>query len=88
MQIILVSRHLKAARTITIMPRHLMIAGFVFLALIVGTSAMLSWLAVQLRVSDGDEAASLQQSGRAQQHLSNNLQLMHDTPVSAQRQTP
>ncbi len=76
MQIILVSRHLKAARTITIMPRHLLIAGFVFLALVIGTSAMLSWLAGQLRVTDGDEAMSLQQSGRAQQHLSNNLQLM------------
>lgn len=77
MQIILVSRHLKAARTITIMPRHLAIAGFVFLALVVGTSAMLSWLAGQLRVTDGDDAlAQQQQSGRAQQHLSNNLQLM------------
>ena len=76
MHIILVSRHLKAARTITIMPRHLLIAGFVFLALVIGTSAMLSWLAGQLRATDGDEAMSLQQSGRAQQHLSNNLQLM------------
>ena len=77
MQIILVSRHLKAARTITIMPRHLAIAGFVFLALVVGTSAMLSWLAGQLRVTGGDDAlAQQQQSGRAQQHLSNNLQLM------------
>jgi len=76
-QIILVSRHLKAARTITIMPRHLAIAGFVFLALVVGTSAMLSWLAGQLRVTGGDDAlAQQQQSGRAQQHLSNNLQLM------------
>ena len=36
MQIILVSRHLKAARTITIMPRHLAIAGFVlFIASVV-----------------------------------------------------
>ncbi len=77
MQIILVSRHLKAARTITIMPRHLAIAGFVFLALVVGTSAMLSWLAGQLRVTGGDDVlAQQQQSGRAQQHLSNNLQLM------------
>ncbi len=76
MQIILVSRHLKAARTITIMPRHLLIAGFVFLALVIGTSTMLSWLAGQLRATDGDEAMSLQQSGKAQQHLSNNLQLM------------
>ena len=48
MQIILVSRHLKVARTITIMPRHLLIASFVFLSLVIGTSAMLSWLSSQL----------------------------------------
>ena len=76
MQIILVSRHLKAARTITIMPRHLLVAGFVFLALVVGTSAMLSWLAGQLRVSGSDDVLAQQQSGNTQQYLSNNLQLM------------
>lgn len=75
-QIILVSRHLKAARTITIMPRHLLIAGFVFLALIVGTSAMLSWVAAQLRGSGGDDELPQQQASKAQQHLSNNLQMM------------
>ena len=39
MQIILVSRHLKAARTITIMPRHLAIAGFAFVSLVIATAA-------------------------------------------------
>jgi murein DD-endopeptidase MepM/ murein hydrolase activator NlpD len=76
-QIILVSRHLKAARTITIMPRHLLIAGFVFLSLVIGTSAMLAWAAGQLRTTGGEgNALSLYESGRAPQYMSNNLQLM------------
>ena len=77
MQIILVSRHLKAARTITIMPRHLMIAGFVFLALIIGTSAMLSWVAGHLGASGArDDGLAQHEGGRAQQYVSNKLQLM------------
>jgi hypothetical protein len=40
-QIILVSRHLKAARTITIMPRHLVMVVVAFLALVFFTSAAL-----------------------------------------------
>ena len=50
MQIILVSRHLKAARTITIMPRHVVAAAFLFLALVVSSSLFLSWLSVHLRL--------------------------------------
>ena len=76
-QIILVSRHLKAARTITIMPRHLLIAGFVFLSLIIGTSAMLTWVAGQLRITGGDGDALVQhESGKTKQYMANNLQLM------------
>lgn len=77
MQIILVSRHLKAARTITIMPRHLLIAGFVFLSLVIGTSAMLAWAASQLRAAGAEgNALSPYESGRTPQYMSNNLQLM------------
>ena len=77
MQIILVSRHLKVARTITIMPRHLLIASFVFLSLVIGTSAMLSWVAGHLGASGGrDDGLSQHEAGRTQQYVSNNLQLM------------
>ena len=77
MQIILVSRHLKVARTITIMPRHLLIASFVFLSLVIGTSAMLSWLSSQLGAfGTRDDALSQREAGRTQQYVSNNLQLM------------
>ncbi len=76
-QIILVSRHLKAARTITIMPRHLLIASFVFLALIVGTSAMLSWVAGHVGAFGArDDGLAQHEGSRAQQYVSNNLQLM------------
>lgn len=78
-QIILVSRHLKAARTITIMPRHVafVLAGLV--ALIFSTSALFSWLSVHWRLPlVEDLVLSLQQreARQAREHLANNLQLM------------
>ena len=79
MQIILVSRHLKAAKTITIMPRHLMAAALVFLALVFSTSALFSWLSVHLRlplVEDLMVSLQQQEATKAQNHLNNNLQLM------------
>lgn len=79
MQIILVSRHLKAARTITIMPRHLLAALFIFLALVFSTSALFSWLSVHLRLPLVEELMlSLQQqeAKKTRDHLDNNLQLM------------
>lgn len=79
MQIILVSRHLKAARTITIMPRHLVLTLFVLLALVFSTSALFSWLSVHLRLPLVEELMlSLQQQEekKARDHLDNNLQLM------------
>jgi len=78
-QIILVSRHLKAARTITIMPRHLVATLFVFLALVFSTSALFSWLSVHLRLPLVEELMlSLQQqeAKKTRDHLDNNLQLM------------
>lgn len=78
-QIILVSRHLKAARTITIMPRHV---GFVLAFLIVlvfSTSALFSWLSVHLRLPVVEELVMSLRQREAQEtrdHLSNNLQLM------------
>jgi murein DD-endopeptidase MepM/ murein hydrolase activator NlpD len=78
LQIILVSRHLKVARTITIMPRHLVIAGFAFLSLVMSSATLISWLTAHgPRPGSQDEVLSQQQeTHQAQQFLNNNLQLM------------
>lgn len=78
MQIILVSRHLKVARTITIMPRHLVIAGFAFLSLVMSSATLILWLTAHgPRPGSQDEVLSQQQeTHQAQQFLNNNLQLM------------
>jgi murein DD-endopeptidase MepM/ murein hydrolase activator NlpD len=78
LQIILVSRHLKVARTITIMPRHLAIAGFAFLSLVMSSATLISWLTAHgPRPGSQDEVLSQQQeTHQAQQFLNNNLQLM------------
>ncbi|MGA9963012.1 MAG: M23 family metallopeptidase [Azonexus sp.] len=78
MQIILVSRHLKVARTITIMPRHLVIAGFAFLSLVMSSATLISWLTAHgPRPGSQDEVLSQQQeTHQARQFLNNNLQLM------------
>ena len=78
MQIILVSRHLKVARTITIMPRHLAIAGFAFLSLVMSSATLISWLTAHgSHPGSQDEVLSHQQeTHQAQQFLNNNLQLM------------
>jgi len=78
-QIILVSRHLKAARTITIMPRHLVVALFAFLVLVFSTSALFSWLSVHLRlplVEDLMLSLQQQETRKTRAYLENNLQLM------------
>jgi hypothetical protein len=78
-QIILVSRHLKSARTLTIMPRHVVAAAFVFLLLVLSTSALISWLSVHLRlplVEDLLVKLQLQENQKARSYLDNNLQLM------------
>jgi murein DD-endopeptidase MepM/ murein hydrolase activator NlpD len=78
-QIILVSRHLKAARTITIMPRHVVLVLAVFFALVFSTALLFSWLSVQWRLPLVENLMlSLQQqeSKRIQDYVSNNLHLM------------
>jgi len=78
-QIILVSRHLKAARTITIMPRHLVAVLAVVLTLVFSTSAVFSWLSVHFRlplVEDLMLSLQKQESQRSRTYVSNNLQLM------------
>lgn len=79
MQIILVSRHMKAARTITIMPRHIVLAFAVFFAMVLTTSAFFSWLSVHFRLPLVENLMlSLQQQEvkKTQDYISNNLQLM------------
>jgi len=78
-QIILVSRHLKAARTITIMPRHVVIFLLVFFVLVFSTSALFSWLSVHFRlplVEDLLVSMHLQEARKTKSYLDNNLQLM------------
>lgn len=79
MQIILVSRHLKAARTITIMPRHVAATLFALLVLVFSTSALFSWLSVALRlplVEDLLVTLHLQEDRKTRDHVDSNLQLM------------
>ena len=79
MQIILVSRHLKAARTITIMPRHLVATLLVLLVLVFSTSALFSWLSVHLRlpvIEDLLLSMQMQETRKTKDYLDNNLQLM------------
>jgi len=78
-QIILVSRHLKAARTITIMPRHVLMVFAAFFVLVLSSSALISWLSVHFRLPIVENLMlSLQQqeSRKVHDYLSNNLQLM------------
>lgn len=79
MQIILVSRHLKAARTITIMPRHVLTVLAVSIFLLFSTSALFSWLSVHWRLPVVERLLlSLQQkeTEKTENYISNNLQLM------------
>ncbi|NTV69240.1 MAG: M23 family metallopeptidase [Azonexaceae bacterium] len=61
------------------MPRHLLAALFVFLALVFSTSALFSWLSVHLRlplVEDLMLSMQQQEARKTREHLNNNLQLM------------
>jgi murein DD-endopeptidase MepM/ murein hydrolase activator NlpD len=78
-QVILVSRHLSAARTITIMPRHVLLVLAVFLTLVVSTALLFSWLSVHWRLPLVENLVlSLQQkeTRRIQDYVKNNLELM------------
>jgi murein DD-endopeptidase MepM/ murein hydrolase activator NlpD len=77
-QIIIVSRHLKAARTIAIMPRHVAIAGCAFITLVIAAAMGLSSLSASsgaFGIGQGILAEE-QETHRAQQYVNNNLQLM------------
>lgn len=79
MQIILVSRHLKTARTIAIMPRHIFAAIAVFTALVFSLSTLISWLSVQWRLPLVENllvSLHMQEKQKNQSYLDNNLQLM------------
>lgn len=79
MQIIIVSRHLKAARTITIMPRHLLAAVLASVILLFATSAFFSWLSVRWQlpvVEDLMSTLQLRENRKNRDYLENNLQLM------------
>lgn len=79
MQIILVSRHLKAARTVTIMPRHVALLAVSSLCLLLATAGLISWLSVHWRLPlVEDLLLSLQQREmkKTRDYLENNLQLM------------
>jgi hypothetical protein len=54
-QIILDSRHLRAARIVTIMPRHLAVVGFAFVSLVIAPAAGLSSLASRQGVFDTEQ---------------------------------
>jgi len=79
MQIIVVSRHLKTARTIDIMPRHLLAGAGVLIAAVVALAMFFSWLSVQWRlplVEDLLLSVHEQQTRKRQDYVSSNLQLM------------
>lgn len=56
MQIIIVSRHLKAARTFHIMPRHLLGAAALFVALVLAVAALFSWISLNWRLPIAEDA--------------------------------
>ncbi len=79
MQIILVSGRFKTAKTLTIMPRHVLFAVGAFVGLVIAASMAFSWVSVQLRLPLVQELVlSLQQreTRQTQEFVQNNLQLM------------
>lgn len=79
MQIIVVSHHLKAAKTLDIMPWHLAVAALSFVVLVLLTSATFSWLSVELRlplVRDLMTSLLRQETQKTEQVVSNNLNMM------------
>lgn len=79
MQIIIVSRHLASARTITIMPRHVVAATAVFLALLLFSSALFSLLSLHFRLPIVEDVlVSIQQreTRETRNYITNNLNLM------------
>jgi len=78
-QIILVSRHLKSARTITIMPRHVLGAVAVFLLLVFVSSALFSMLSLHLRLPLIEQilvSIQQQETRETRNYITNNLNMM------------
>lgn len=79
MQIIVVSRHMKSARTLTIMPRHVVGALFGFATLVLLSAIALSWLSLHFRlpiVEDLLLSVERQANRETRSYIANNLQLM------------
>lgn len=79
MQIIFVSRHMKTARTLHIMPRHLAAAAVSLFALVLLTAALFSWLSVHFQlpvVQDLVQSLQQREARQAQEMVGNNLRLM------------
>lgn len=78
-QIIFVSRHLKTAKNITIMPQHMLCAALLFSALVLATAILFSWLSIEFRLPlVRDLVSSLQrhENQKTQEVMVNNLRLM------------
>jgi len=78
-QIIVVSRHLKSARTITIMPRHVLGALAVFLALVFLSSAFFSFISLHFRLPIVENilvSVQQQETRQTRDYITNNLNLM------------
>jgi murein DD-endopeptidase MepM/ murein hydrolase activator NlpD len=75
-QLILVSRHFKAARTVTIMPRHLLAAGILFIACVLATAGALNWAGGLWRNGGTADEVPAVQAEAAQRHAASNLQAM------------
>jgi len=78
-QIIVVSRHLKSARTITIMPRHVLGALAVFFVLVFLSSAFFSFISLHFRLPIVENillSVQQQETRQTRDYITNNLNLM------------
>lgn len=79
MQIIVVSRHLKSARTITIMPRHVIGVLAVFFSLVFLSSVFFSFISLHFRLPIVENillAVQQQETRQTRDYITNNLNLM------------
>lgn len=79
MQIIVVSGRLKAAKTLTIMPRHVAMAMLLLVGLVFATSAAFSWLSVHFRLPVVQElvlALQQREARETREFVRSNLALM------------
>jgi len=78
-QIILVSGPVTRAKTLTIMPRHVLMAVLGLVVFILGAGALMSWLSVQWRlpvVQDLIVFLQMREDRKHQEYMQNNLQMM------------